>query len=102
MDKKLKIKPSLRENKRYLMMSIWGGREDAIEEIKKAIKDFLGSFGYDKANPKFIQIEEKEGKAEIILAVNREELDNIRAAICLAKRQIVVRRVSGTLKKLRQ
>lgn len=86
-----KLKPSLRENKRYLLIT-GGNRED----IEKAILAFIGVLGYAKASPGFIE----EGREFVILAINRESLDEIRAALTLAKKQIIVKRVSGTLKGL--
>lgn len=85
-----RLKPSLREDKRYLLIE--GGSK---EEIEKALLEFLGVLGYAKASPKWIT----QGQ-QMILAVNREEVDHVRAALTLAKKQIIVKRVSGTLKGL--
>lgn len=87
-----KLKSSLRENKRYLLLEGNISRED----IEKAVLEFLGILGYAKASPKWIQADGK-----FVLAVNRESLDYIRAALTLAKKQIIVKKVSGTLKGLR-
>lgn len=85
-----RLKPSLRENKRYLLLE--GGSK---EEIEKAVLEFLGVLGYAQASPKWIT----QGQ-QMILAINREEVDHVRAALALAKKQIAVKRVSGTLKGL--
>jgi len=84
-----KLKPSMRENKRYLLLE---GKFDE-KDVERAILDFLGILGYSKSAPIFIE--------KHILAVNREYVDKIRAALCLAKKQIIVKRVSGSLKKVK-
>ena len=88
---KLKSKPSLRIKKRYLL--IHGKNEDA----EKAILDYLGILGYARASPILVKINEKE--RTLILAVERSELINVRAAFELAK-DIKILRVSGTIKGL--
>ena len=80
------MKPSMRENKRYLLTD--AGKEKA----EKAIIDFLGTLGYAKAGVMFAN--------NNVVAVNRKELDKVRAAFSLA--DIKVRKVSGTMKKLRK
>jgi RNase P/RNase MRP subunit POP5 len=85
----MKLKPSDRMNRRYLLVK--GSRQD----IEKAILDYIGILGWAKAAPDFIDHGEK-----IVVAVTREELTNVRAAFALAKSNIQVLRVSGTLKGL--
>jgi RNase P/RNase MRP subunit POP5 len=82
--KEKSLKPSLREKKRYLLL------EAGKEEAEKAILDYIGILGYGKAGIMWVK--------ENILAVNRNEIDNIKAGLLLAK--IKVKRVSGTLKGL--
>lgn len=81
-----RLKPTLRENKRYLKV------EGSREEIEKAILDFIGILGYSKAGVVWI----KNG----ILAVNREKLNEVKASLSFAN--IKISRVSGTLKGLRR
>ena len=81
-----RLKPSLREKKRYLLLETSATRA----EIEQAVLDYIGVLGYSKAAPAFVR--------NNILAVNREEVDKIRAALALAKKLIKVKRVSGTLK----
>jgi RNase P/RNase MRP subunit POP5 len=80
-----KLKPSLRENKRYVLF------EGKKEEVEDAILKFIGILGYAKAGVAFVNND--------ILAVNREELDKVRAALILAG--INVRKVSGTIAGLK-
>ena len=84
--KEKNLKPSMRENKRYLLIE----GNMAKEEIEKAILDYVGILGWAKACPVFV--------SHNILAVNRQEVDKIKASLELAK--IRVKRVSGTLKGL--
>ncbi|MCX6748837.1 MAG: hypothetical protein NT076_04500 [Candidatus Pacearchaeota archaeon] len=81
--KEKSLKPSFRENKRYLLV------EASKEDVEKAILDYIGILGYSKASPMFV------GK---VLAVNRKELDKVKAGLLLAG--IQVKKVSGTLKGL--
>lgn len=85
------LKPSHREKKRYLLL------ENASEkEIEKAILDYTGTLGYSRASPKIIKKLEKG----VILSINRKELDKVRAAFLLSGK-IKIRKVSGSLKKLK-
>ena len=86
--KEKNLKPSMRENKRYLLIE----GNMAKEEIEKAILDYVGILGWAKACPVFV--------SHNILAVNRQEVDKIKASLELAK--IRVKRVSGTLKGLEE
>ncbi len=81
-----KLKPSMRENKRYILT------DKGKEQVEKAILDFIGILGYGKAGISFI--------SDKILAVNRKEVDKVRGALVLAR--IKVLRVSGTIKGLRR
>lgn len=88
---KLKSKASSRIKKRYLLI------QASKEEIEKAILDYLGILGYAKASPMFIQL--KKSKEKIILAIDRKELENVRAAFELVK-GVKILSVSGTIKGL--
>ena len=83
------LKPSQRENKRYLLLETEASRED----IEEAILDFLGVLGYAKLGLGFI--------TSRIIGVNREEVDKARASFACYKKLIRVKKVSGSLKKVR-
>lgn len=85
----IKLKPSMREKKRYLLLET----EASKAEIEQAMLDYIGILGHAKAAPAFVR--------NNILAVNREDVDKIRAALALASKLIKVKRASGTLKGLR-
>ena len=86
-----KLRPTLRENKRYLLLEGDFSRED----IERAILDYIGVLGYAKSGVFFIR---KNGKN--ILAVNREMANEVRASLALYEKTISVIKVSGTLKGL--
>ena len=86
-----KLKPSHREKKRYLLIEGDLSRK-VIDEI---ILDYVGTLGYAKASPRIII----KGKNRAILAINRKELDKVRAAFLLSGK-IKVKIVSGSLKKV--
>jgi len=87
------LKPSLRENKRYLLIE----GEELRKNVEKAILDFIGTLGYSKTDLDWI----KEGKNNAIISVNREAVNNVKASLALFPKKIEVKKVSGTLKSLR-
>lgn len=88
---KLKINPSARTKKRYLLIEA-----ESKEEIEKAILEYIGVLGWAKAEPFFVG---KKGK-NTILAVNREELERVKAAFEVCSKTIKIISISGTLKGL--
>ena len=86
------LKPSMRENKRYLLV------KGKINEIEKAIYEFIGVLGMSKAGLGWI----KRGKDNAIISVNRGSVDHARASFAAWHDKISVKRVSGTLKGLRK
>jgi len=88
------LKPSMRENKRYLLVK----GLNLNSNIEKAIKDFIGISGMTKVG--FGWIESKENLA--IISINREMVDIVRASLCIWPEKMEVLRVSGTLKGLRK
>jgi len=87
------LKPSMRERKRYLLVS----GKNLKENIPKAIKDFIGVLGMSKTSLSFI----KSDKDSAVISVNRESLNHVRASLCVWPEKISVKKVSGTLKSLR-
>jgi len=87
------LKPSHRERKRYLVIQ---GKNLSKEIIENAIFDFVGILGYAEASPHYIRI----SKDKIILSINKESLDKIRASF-LINADIRITKVSGSLKKLK-
>ena len=88
------LKPSMRENKRYLLVE----GEDLRKNIEKAILDFIGILGLSKVGLEFIKSE----KNSAVISVNRESIDSVRASLCIFPKEIEVKMVSGTLKGLKE
>ena len=88
------LKPSMRENKRYLLVK----GNNLKENIEKAIFDFIGTLGVSKAGLEFI----KTDRDSAIIAINRESLNHVRASLCVCPEKMEVVRVSGTLRGLRE
>lgn len=83
------LKPSHKENKRYLLLE----GKNLKKKIIFLLKNFSGDFGLSQASPRFIE--------KNILSINRESLDLVRASIALSKEKIKIIKVSGTLKGLK-
>ena len=60
----------MRENKRYLLV------KGKVGDIKKAILDFIGVLGMSKTGLSFI----KTGKDSVVISINREMVDSVRAS----------------------
>jgi RNase P/RNase MRP subunit POP5 len=87
------LKPSMRENKRYLLVK----GKNLKENIERAILDFIGILGMSKAGMSFI----KSDKDSAIIAINREAVDSVRASLAVFPEKIEVLGVSGTIKGLK-
>ena len=83
--------PTLRLKRRYLLI------EGSRGSVEKAIMEYIGILGWAKAAPMFLPA----SNGMCILAINREEINNARAALALSADEIDVLRVSGTLKGLK-
>ena len=82
------LKPSMKEKKRYLLLT---GKNLKLN-VENAIKEFIGVLGLSKASPIWIK--------ENILCVNRKSLDHVKASFAMWPEKIEVLRISGTLKGL--
>ncbi len=93
---KLKQKASAKMHRRYLLIS---GVEKKL--IEKIILDYMGILGYASAAPVFVN-DKNLGDENIILAVERKALENIRASFEMCNEKVKILRVSGTLKGLKK
>ncbi len=98
--------PSHREKKRYLLVKCDKCKsiKEIKQKVKKSIEEFLGILGMTKTSLRFIEsgFFKKEKFYWVIICINKEMLDKVRASFCVFKNQnISVINVSGTLKKLR-
>ena len=89
---KLKLKPSARTKRHYIL---WEAKSK--KEVEQAILDYIGILGWAKASPIFVNA---KASNRIILSIDRKEITNVRAAFELSNSDIKVLRVSGTLKGL--
>ena len=87
------LKPSMRENKRYLLVR---GKNLKVN-VEKAILEFIGILGMSKSGLGWIKTE----KDFAVISVNREAVDSVRASLCAFSEAMNVEKVSGTLKALR-
>ena len=87
------LKPSHREKKRYLLISGTDAHKGVIEKV---ILEFIGVLGYAKASPMFI----KSLKGRVVVSVNRGMLNEVRSSLLLSGKDLLVGKVSGTLKSL--
>ncbi len=86
------LKPSMREKKRYLLVR----GKNLKENIPKAIQEFIGTWGMSKTSLSFI----KSSDDFVIISINREMLNNVRAALCVWPEKMSVEKVSGTIRGL--
>ena len=87
------LKPSHREDKRYLLVS---GKDANEKNIEESILKFVGIFGYARACPEIV----KRKESKLILMINRKELEKVRASFVLSGKDIQIEKVSGALNKL--
>ncbi len=88
------LKPSMRENKRYLLVE----GKNLRKNIEESILDFIGVLGMSKVGLSFI----KESSKSAIICINREMVDSVRASLVVFPEKMEVKRVSGTLKGLKK
>ena len=88
------LKPSMRENKRYLFVV----GTNLKENIERAILDFIGVLGMSRTGLSYIKI----NKNSAVISINREAVNEVRASLCVWPDKMIVKKVSGTLKGLKQ
>lgn len=107
--KKIKLKPTLREKRHYLVLAIETGKELSDKEIKTIIQnsilEFIGTLGYAKAGPLFIETGKMKKGYYIIVSVLTKYVDHVKGACALIHEKGLSIRcigVSGTIKKSRR
>ncbi|MBX4196834.1 hypothetical protein KW805_04565 [Candidatus Pacearchaeota archaeon] len=88
----MKLKASARGKKRYILLSIADK-----EKAEKIFLESLGTLGWAKAHPLFMNLGNK-----VVIVVDSACVDDIRAACELSSEDISIIRVSGTLKGLKR
>ena len=87
--KKLKLKPSARDKRRYLLIDCHDN-----SQIEKFILDYIGVLGFAKSAYVFVK---KKGN-KIVGSCLRESLNDVRAGLGFGG--IKIEKVSGTIKGL--
>jgi RNase P/RNase MRP subunit POP5 len=90
MKKRLNLKPSARDKRRYFIIS------ENDKKVKDAILKYIGVLGLAKSAYMSVKVPELKGKN--IGSCLRKELDNVRAGLTLAR--IRIEKVSNTIKGL--
>jgi len=88
------LKPSHRENKRYLLVA---GKDTSEKNIDEAILKFVGILGYAEACPEIIK---KPSSSKVILMINRKALEKVRASFLLSGFDLRIEKVSGMINNL--
>jgi RNase P/RNase MRP subunit POP5 len=88
------LKPSHREKKRYLLLK---GKDVSDKNVNDAILKYVGTLGYSKASPMFI----KKMAKSMVISINRNELDKVKAALLVSNKDIIVEKVSGAITNLK-
>lgn len=105
----MRLKPSQREKKRYVVFEIVSDAQFAFRDVKDTIQQaslrYLGEFGTQKAHP--IVMESMYGGNKGIVRVSRDALNDIKSTLTMIKRiqgkdvSVKAIGVSGILKKAR-
>ncbi|HLC51768.1 MAG TPA: Rpp14/Pop5 family protein [Candidatus Nanoarchaeia archaeon] len=102
----MKLLPSLKQKKRYIVFEIIGDQfnaEDTKKSVEEALLLFLGQLGLAKTAPLFLSEKFKDNK--FMIKINHKFVDECKAAIILIKKiknkEVIVKSIvtSGTLKK---
>ncbi|HLD79929.1 MAG TPA: Rpp14/Pop5 family protein [Candidatus Nanoarchaeia archaeon] len=106
----MKLLPSLRQKKRYLVFEIRAMKKFSLSEVQEAVESsllqFLGEWGVAKAGPLFIKEKWNAQKQRFVVKVNHTFVDELKSAVILNKKikntPVLIKSVisSGTLKKI--
>jgi len=105
----MKLLPSLRQKKRYIVFEIVADKKfnflEIKEEIEKAMLLFWGQFGMSKASPLVLKEKFSKEKQRFMVKVNHKHVDELKSALILCKSikniPIIIKSIitSGTIKK---
>ena len=105
----MKLKPSLRQKKRYVVFEIVADKKfsplEVQEEVERAMKEFFGQLGLSKASPLFLKERFDQEKQRFVVKINHKHVDELKAALTLSKSikntPVIIKSIitSGTLKK---
>jgi len=89
--KKLKLKPSARDKRRYFLVRATNARVETL------ILEYIGVLGFAKSA--YMKVNSKEFPGQLIGSCLVKSLDDVRAALAFGG--IKIEKVSGTLKGLK-
>lgn len=106
----MKLKPSLKQKKRYVLFEIQAVKAFSLPEVAEAIESsllrFLGELGMAKSSPMLVKEKWSDKKQRFVLKVNHNYVDELKSAMILNKKikntPVLIRSIvtSGTLKKI--
>jgi len=91
-EKKLKLKPSARDKRRYFLV------KTSNAKVEAAILEYIGVLGFAKSA--YMKVDTKDFSGWLVGSCLVKSLEDIRAALALAG--ITINKVSGTLKGLKR
>jgi len=84
----MKLLPSLKQKKRYIVFEIKSSKEFLYSDLKKSIEtalaDFVGQLGLSKSSPMLIKEKFKDNK--FIIKINHTHVDECKVALILIKK----------------
>ena len=89
--KKLKLKPSARDKRRYFLVKANN------TSVEKAILEYIGVLGFAKSA--YLKVNTKKFPGQLVGSCLVKSLEDVRASLALAG--IKIEKVSGTLKTLK-
>ncbi|MEK6863437.1 MAG: Rpp14/Pop5 family protein [Nanoarchaeota archaeon] len=105
----MKLLPSLRQKKRYVVFEIVSDKSFSLGEVQEAVENslskFFGDWGLAKASPLFVKEKWSETKQRFVIKVNHAFVDELKSALILNKKikntPALIKSIitSGTLKK---
>jgi ribonuclease P/MRP protein subunit POP5 len=108
----MKLLPSLRQKKRYIVFEIISTKKfpklEVGKNVQKALADFLGQLGTAKAAPMFLSEKFNQHKQMFILKISSKYVDEAKAALTLIKKikntPVIIKSLltTGAIKKANQ
>lgn len=105
----MKLLPSLKQKKRYIVFEILSSKKFSFPEIKEEAEStlllFFGQWGLAKSSPLIIKEKFNPEKQRFVIKINHKFIDELKAALTLSKKikntPVIIKSIitSGTLKK---
>ncbi|MBU0469929.1 MAG: hypothetical protein KKA62_05070 [Nanoarchaeota archaeon] len=107
----MRLLPSLREKKRYVVFEIVSEKKFSLTDVKdtveSALKEFFGQLGLSKASPIMLKENFNLEKQRFVVKVNNKFVDELKAALTLSEKikntPVIIKSLitSGGLKKVK-